>query len=90
MIGIITDTDIVQRAVAEKLDQTKVAVEKIMTTPLATIESTRSLRDAHDMMADLSIRHLPVSQAGKVVGLLSVRDLLVCFASYSEPRIGQD
>lgn len=67
MIGIITDTDIVRKGVAEKLDQTKVAVGKIMTAPLDTIESTRSLRDAHDMMADLSVPHLPVSQSGKVV-----------------------
>jgi signal-transduction protein with cAMP-binding, CBS, and nucleotidyltransferase domain len=42
------------------------------------------------MMADLGVRHLAVTDKGKIVGLLSVRDLLVYFKRVSEPKISQD
>jgi CBS domain-containing protein len=61
-----------------------------MTSPIATIESASSVQDAHDMMGDLGVRHLGVTNKGKLVGLISVRDLLVYFKRVSEPRITQD
>ena len=89
-IGIITDTDIVRRAVAEGSDLSKMTVQSIMTSPIATIESNRTIQDAHDMMADLSVRHLGVTEKGTLIGLVSVRDLLISFKSISEPKITQD
>jgi len=89
-VGIVTETDVVRRGVAESRDLEKLTVEKIMSYPMASIESIRSVQDAHDMMADLGIRHLVVREVGKVVGVLSARDLLVYFKSVSEPKIAQD
>jgi signal-transduction protein with cAMP-binding, CBS, and nucleotidyltransferase domain len=42
------------------------------------------------MMGDLGVRHLGVTEQGKLVGLVSVRDLLVYFKRVSEPKITQD
>lgn len=89
-VGIVTETDVVRKGVAEGRDLEKLTVEKIMSSPMAGIESIRGVQDAHDMMADLGIRHLVVREAGKVIGVLSVRDLLVYFKSVSEPKIAQD
>ncbi|RMH04617.1 MAG: CBS domain-containing protein [Nitrospirae bacterium] len=89
-VGIITETDIVRKAVADRKDLDTMTVESIMSSQMVTIESNRSVRDAHDMMGDLGIRHLVVTEAGKIVGLVSARDLLVYFKSVSEPKIGQD
>ena len=61
-----------------------------MSAPVASIDIQRTPQDAHDMMADLGVRHLAVTDAGKIMGLLSVRDLLVYFKRVSEPRITQD
>ncbi len=90
LVGIVTETDVVRRAVAEGADLGKVTVHSIMTTPILTIEATRTAQDAHDMMGDLGVRHLGVTNKGKLVGLISVRDLLVYFKRVSEPRITQD
>ena len=90
IIGIVTETDIVRRAVAGESDLSTMTVQSIMTSPVATIESIRTIQDAHDMMADLGVRHLGVTQGGTFVGLVSVRDLLVSFKSVSEPKITQD
>ena len=90
LVGIVTDTDVVRRGVADGGDLGKMAVEEIMTTPLVTIESVRTVQDAHDMMGDLHVRHLGVTEGGTIVGVVSVRDLLVYFKRVSEPKITQD
>jgi len=101
LVGIVTDTDIVRRAVAQNKPLGKLTVDKIMTTPICTIEGTQTVDDAQDMMGDLGVRHLAVTQAGEIVGVVSVRDLLMFYkryaqskipaeAGYSEPKIFQD
>ena len=90
VVGIVTETDIVRRAVAQGSDLSKMTVQGIMTTPIASIESNRTIQDAHDMMGDLGVRHLGVTAGGMLVGLVSVRDLLISFKSISEPKITQD
>lgn len=90
LVGIVTETDVVRRAVAEGLDLGSLRAQSIMTVPIVTIESIRTVQDAHDMMGDLGVRHLGVTEQGKLVGVVSVRDLLVYFKRVSEPKITQD
>jgi len=100
-VGIVTDTDIVRRAVASNKNLGKMTAEKIMTSPICTIEGSQSVDDAQDMMGDLGVRHLAVTKGGEIVGVVSVRDLLMFYkryaqskipqdTGYSEPKIGQD
>lgn len=90
LIGLVTETDVVRKALAEGKDPAKTSVENVMTVPLNSIQVTRSLQDAYDMMADLGVRHLVVRAAGEVIGIVSVRDLLIYFKHVSEPKIAQD
>lgn len=102
LVGIVTDTDIVRRAVATSKPLGKLTVEKIMTTPLCTIEGSESVDDAQEMMGDLGVRHLAVTKAGEIVGVVSVRDVMLSYRKYaqsnistevqrySEPKISQD
>jgi CBS domain-containing protein len=101
LVGIVTDTDIVRRALATGKPLGKLTVEKIMTTPICTIEGNQSVDDAQDMMGDLGVRHLGVTSGGEIVGVVSVRDVLMCYKryaqskitpvmGYSEPKIMQD
>ena len=87
LIGIVTDTDIVRRAVSTNKSLGKMTVEKIMTTPICTIEGSRPVDDAQDMMADLGVRHLAVTKAGEIVGVVSVRDLLMFYKRYAQSKI---
>jgi CBS domain-containing protein len=101
LVGVVTDTDIVRRAVATGKPLGKLTVEKIMTTPICTIEGSQSVDDALDLMGDLAVRHLGVTASGEIIGVISVRDLLVFYkryaqskistdVTYSEPKISQD
>ncbi len=89
LVGMVTDTDVVRKAVAEKKDLAKTTVETIMTAPLNSIDATKTVPEAHDMMGDLGVRHLAVREAGKVVGVISVGDLAVYFTWLSEQKIPQ-
>ena len=77
IIGILTDTDLVRRLVAVGLDSATTTVEQIMSAPILTIDENKTLLDANDLMAREHIRHLGVSQGEKLVGMISVRDLVV-------------
>lgn len=77
IIGILTDTDMLRRIVAAGADPNKTTVEQIMSAPILTIEENKTLLDANDLMAQAHVRHLGVSRDGKLVGMISVRDLVV-------------
>jgi CBS domain-containing protein len=77
IIGIITDTDMMRRVVAAGTDATKTTVEQIMSAPIMTIEESKTLLDANDLMAKSHLRHLGVTRDGELVGIISVRDLVV-------------
>ena len=77
IVGIVTDTDMVRRVVAAGVDTLTTTTEKIMSAPILTIEEDKTVLDASDLMANTRIRHLGVTQGGKLVGMISVRDILV-------------
>lgn len=77
IVGILTDTDMVRRVVAAGADTHKTTVEQIMSAPILTIEENKTVLDANDLMAQTHIRHLGVTQDDKLVGMISVRDLVV-------------
>lgn len=76
IVGIVTDTDICRRVVGMGLDADQTSVEHIMTSPVLKIDENKTIRDANAMMAREHVRHLGVSREGKLVGMISVRDLV--------------
>jgi CBS domain-containing protein len=77
IIGIVTDTDVVRRSVAVGADPSKTTIEQIMSAPIITIDESKTLLDANDLMAREHLRHLGVTRNGKLAGMISVRDLVV-------------
>jgi len=89
-VGVVTDTDIVRRGVAMSGNLGKLTVGKIMTEPVCTIEEKRPVDEAQDMMGDLGVRHLGVTRGGEIVGVVSVRDLLLHYKRYAQSKIPQE
>ena len=75
--GIVTDRDIVVRAVADGRDPQSTAVGEICTTGIQAIEPDASVDDSLRMMREHDIRRLPVVKNGRPVGILSLGDLAV-------------
>ena len=75
--GIVTDRDIVVRAIAEGRDPQSTSVSDVCTQSPETIEPDASVDDALRKMREADIRRLPVVQDGRPVGILSLGDLAV-------------
>ncbi|MBI1969838.1 CBS domain-containing protein [Candidatus Woesearchaeota archaeon] len=76
LTGIVTEQDIVRKAVATSLNTSEIAVEEIMERDIETIAPDMDVFDALVKMRDLNIRHLPVVDNNKMVGLLTLKDIL--------------
>ncbi len=74
--GIVTERDIVKKVVAKGVEGSSYLVKGIMSTPLLTIDSGKTIFEAGDYMDQKKVRHLAVTESGKVVGVISVRDLI--------------
>jgi len=75
LVGIVTDRDIVLRAVAEKKDPQRLAVSEIMTSDPVTVTPNTSAADASKLMSDNQVRRLPVVDGGRLVGILAIGQL---------------
>ncbi len=80
LTGIITERDLL-RAVALGADPDKTTVDDAMTTEVFTVPPDMPLQDAAREMASRWIRHLPVVEAGKLLGVVSMRDVTGVFAA---------
>ena len=86
LVGIVTERDVL-KAAANGLSMDETRISQIMTKDLVTVGPGTSLRDAAKLMAERWIRHLPVLDEGKLVGILSQRDLAgVLAGALNEPE----
>jgi CBS domain-containing protein len=77
LAGIVTDRDIVVRAIAEGEDPTECTAEDILSEQLHTIEPDADLQEAIDLMSQHQIRRLPVVEEDQVIGIISLGDVSV-------------
>jgi CBS domain-containing protein len=75
--GILTDRDIVVRAVAEGREPATTKVADICSQELTTVSPTDEVEEAVRLMREKAIRRLPVVEGGKPVGIVSIGDLAV-------------
>jgi len=78
-IGILSESDLVRRGIADGRDLSAATVESIMTKPIITIDVKKTAEDANALMSEKAIRHLAVTENDQIIGILSVRDLLIYF-----------
>lgn len=76
LVGLITDRDIVTRAVAEEKDVAGTRAEEIMSTDLKTAKPNDRVVDVIRKMGDKQVRRIPVvSDSGRLLGMISMADI---------------
>jgi CBS domain-containing protein len=75
LVGIFTERDILRRVVGERRDPATTRVSEVMTRDLVVMRPSASVVDAMKVVSEKRIRHIPVVEAGNVVGVVSQGDL---------------
>ncbi len=84
LAGILSERDLVSRVLAPGRDPDATRVAEVMTPDPDTIAPDAFANEALDMMREGGYRHLPVIDNGRVVGIVSVRDLYAAIESRLE------
>ncbi len=77
LVGVFSERDLMTRVVAAGLDPDKTAVENVMTRSIVVAGPRDDINSAMQKMHKLGCRHLPVVDGGNLLGMLSIRDLLM-------------
>lgn len=85
-VGIVTESDMVRKVIGYELDPASIPVGVIMNAPVIDIDIASSVQSATETMARKGIRHLAVSQEGKTIGILSIKDLVGMISVRDLPR----
>ena len=76
MVGIITERDILRATAAHRAPLTAQRVEEVMTSDVVTASPNDSVEDVMGLLTDRRIRHLPILDGGKLVGIISIGDIV--------------
>ncbi|MBI2765976.1 MAG: CBS domain-containing protein [Chloroflexi bacterium] len=88
-VGIFTERDVLRRVVDEGRAATSTPIHEVMTTELLTIAPSTSVNEAMALMTNRRCRHLPVVVGDRVVGMVSIGDLLRRVSMAQESQIEQ-
>jgi CBS domain-containing protein len=76
LVGIFTERDVLSRVVAAGLNPSTTPMERVMTPNPITVSSTTTIEDVMALFTNKRFRHLPVVDNGRLVGLISIGDIL--------------
>ncbi len=89
ILGIITERDIVRASAARRCDFDTTRVREIMCSQVLYTTPEQTAEDCMALMTDSRVRHLPVIEHGKLVGLISIGDIVKVLISEKEFLIEQ-
>ncbi len=76
LAGIFTERDFAHKIGPKRRDISRLMITEVMTSDLITVTPDHTVNDCMSLMTDNHIRHLPVLQDGKLVGIVSIGDVV--------------
>jgi len=76
LVGVISERDYARKVILLSRSSAETPVWQIMSSPVVTVTPDEDVRQCMQLMTDKRIRHLPVVQDGRMVGMISIGDLV--------------
>ena len=89
LAGIVSERDYARKVILRGRSSSDTPVRDIMTSPVLTVSPDTSVEQCMQLVTDKRVRHLPVVEAGRVVGMVSIGDLVKAVIAEQQQQIQQ-
>jgi CBS domain-containing protein len=89
LAGIVSERDYARKVILRGRSSSDTPVRDIMTSPVLTVSPETSVEQCMQLVTDKRVRHLPVVEAGRVVGMVSIGDLVKAVIAEQQQQIEQ-
>ena len=89
LAGIVSERDYARKVILRGRSSSDTPVRDIMTSPVLTVSPDTSVEQCMQLVTDKRVRHLPVLEAGRVVGMVSIGDLVKAVIAAQQQQIEQ-
>jgi CBS domain-containing protein len=89
LVGIFSERDYTRKVILKGKSSKSTFVREIISTPVISVEPCSTIEECMRLMTDRRIRHLPVVDCGKVVGIVSIGDLVNWMISAQHVALNQ-
>ncbi len=76
LVGIVTERDVVRKALLQGRDPATTPIAEIMTERVLYVRPEQTVEECMALMTDKHLRHLPVLEDGRILGIVSIRDVV--------------
>jgi CBS domain-containing protein len=89
LAGIVSERDYARKVILRGRSSSDTPVRDIMTSPVLTVAPDTSVQQCMQLVTDKRVRHLPVVEGGRVVGMISIGDLVKAVIAEQQHQIEQ-
>jgi CBS domain-containing protein len=89
LVGMFSERDYARKVVLKGKASRETPVRDVMSGPVVTVASDESVETCMNLMTERHIRHLPVVQDGRMIGLISIGDVVKAIITFQKSLIGQ-